>query len=529
MSRTLLTATCLFLLATATTLANDTLWTRRYAGAGGRDDAVVAVLVDAQDNVIVVGSTVGLGTGFDFSVVKYDRRGARLWVREISGAGASRDYAKAACLTPNGGVVVTGATGSFPDYDILTALVDSAGNEVWRRTHSGPGGAADEPAAAAAADDGSVVVAGYQTGSGGASEYVTIRYLPTGMPMWTSTYGGDGAARDVAVGPDGSVFVTGASSSIQNGLDYLTIKYTPTGDTAWTARYNGPGNADDAAVALAVADDGSVYVTGTSATAPPPGGTTHYATVKYNPDGSQGWLTRYTGTGGANSAVGLTLGSSAVYVTGSSGNAQGNTDYATIAYNTGTGSAAWTERFDGPPTKNDDPAGIAVGPDGKVHVIGTSVNWSNQGDYCPVRYATDGTREWVTRLDPGNDDQARSIAVDGEGYPVIAGNSFTGGNYDWFVVRFDTASGAVAEPGKAARPRAALKLAPNPARGWVVLEHDLPGPVVVSIVGADGRAVLRRECEAGNARLDLIGLAPGVYLARAEATGRAATGKLLVR
>ena len=65
----------------------------------------------------------------------------------------------------------------------------------------------------------------------------------------------------------------------------------------WVARHNGPGKGKASAGGLAVdrGPDGSaraVYVTGFSAGA---GGDSDYATVKYSPEGKELWVARYNG------------------------------------------------------------------------------------------------------------------------------------------------------------------------------------------------------------------------------------------
>jgi ribosomal protein S3 len=98
----------------------------------------------------------------------------------------------------------------------------------------------------------------------------------------------------LAVDAAGNVYVTGASAGIDTDMDYATIKYTAEGAEAWVSRYNGPGNAADQAVGMAVDAVGNIYVTGQSAGADQ---AMALATMKYDPDGVQAWITR-TDSGG---------------------------------------------------------------------------------------------------------------------------------------------------------------------------------------------------------------------------------------
>ena len=60
----------------------------------------------------------------------------------------------------------------------------------------------------------------------------------------------------------------------------MTIKYDQNGNQIWLQRYHGPGNGDDAGNAIAVDNNGNVYVTGYETTA---AGGTEIVTIKYSP------------------------------------------------------------------------------------------------------------------------------------------------------------------------------------------------------------------------------------------------------
>ena len=549
MTRAVLTAACLFLMGTSTAIADDTipdiLWTWRYDGQGGRDDFAKTVLVDEDDNVIVVGTCMGTNRSNDVGVVKYSPDGTELWLATIAGPGASNEEVKGAAVGPNGAIYICASSGLYPDFDFLVVKYTAEGTEAWRRTWGGPDGQQDIPAGIVVDTLGSCYVTGYTTDTTGQTEWVTMKFLAgNGLPMWItirpSEVGGFNYPTAIALGPGNATYITGYSQR-EYLEDYATVKYSWAGVEQWANFYNYSGNQADKAVGIVVDDVGDAYVTGTSATAPPPGGVNQFATIKYDDSdsGAQVWVKRYTGNGAPNVAAAIALGASNVYVTGASMDCVGGTDdYATIAYDKSSGSVVWATRFLGPPGKADDPVAIAVLPYGDVLVFGTSMDFNNKGDYTIVRYgAATGSQDWVTRYNSifDNDDEAKALAYDSHCNPIVTGSSYAMGYYDFLTIKYDSAaSGGIAEFKPAVPVRPGMRLAPNPARNWTNVMQSLSGtaPAMVSLLGVDGRVVLTQRLDgqaAGPARLDLTGLASGVYIVRLDAAGRHATSRLVVQ
>jgi hypothetical protein len=278
--------------------------------------------------------------GDDYATIKYNSAGQEQWVARYNGPGAgenSEDYARGIAIDDSGNVYVTGESpGLGTDRDYATIKYSPSGQEEWVARYNGPGNGIDAAYALAVDGSGNVYVTGASVGTTFPDfDYATIKYNSAGQEQWVARYnspgnGDDGATR-IAIDGSGNVYVTGQSGDpITNYEQYVTIKYNSGGQEQWDASYSGPYNGAHLPLGIAVDGSGNVYVTGQSVG---PGFADDYATVKYDPAGTEQWVARYNGPGGSDSASAIAVdGSGNVYVAGTSVGLGTNTDYATIKY-----------------------------------------------------------------------------------------------------------------------------------------------------------------------------------------------------
>ena len=126
--------------------------------------------------------------------------------------------------------------------------------------------------ATAAAIDGGIFVVGKTTASTdgqtlkGEQDLVLARYDSAGNRVWSRVLGAadDAEGASVAVDADGNVVVTGqvtgglGDTTDIGGSDSFVAKYNAAGVEQWVQRFGGTG--DDKGTAVAVGDDGTVYV-----------------------------------------------------------------------------------------------------------------------------------------------------------------------------------------------------------------------------------------------------------------------------
>ena len=313
-------------------------------------------------------------------------------------------------------------------------------------------------------NSGNVYVTGYCNKHDTENDYITIKYDSYGNQVWLARYDGPANSNDrtadIAIDQEGNVYVTGFSVGVGSWGDYLTVKYDPDGNEVWTARYNGPEPPDfqttpryDHAKALAVDSNGNVYVTGESV------GFKSDAdydclTVKYDANGNQLWVQRYSGVGNPTWPEGtfdyydcahdIALDSAGnVYITGESTGEGTLRDYMTIKY-TNSGTELWARSYDGPDNESYDTANaLALDDSGNVYVTGTS-GPKNDGGLTTVKYDPNGNLLWAAvRANSGTEydnGAGNAIATDAGGNVYVTGYvcPYSHGDHDWVTVKYDT-------------------------------------------------------------------------------------------
>lgn len=357
-------------------------WVSRYT-ADGIDDRPTGLAVSAESpgvagGLVFVESTSSRREGVDAFgdvavTIAYEAdSGRQVWTSVDSAftppGGGSSNWSSEVAVSPDGArLYTTGvslvdwigdqSTGITTVYAFVTRALDArTGATEWSIRHQ----LADwypPPAGLALSPDGSsIVITGMSRGSQEATEedITTIAYeAATGATRWVSRIAGTpatvpcisgpsvgldaevGGCKDgstaAAISPQGThAYVTG---TIRNGdgeaRNYVTASYDlATGVREWLATYDGPSKRLDGATDMAVGQDGSIYVTGSSGAV----GADYYAvqstfgyafddyaTVAYSPSGERRWISRVDGPAGYSDgarAVATSPDGSQVFVTG---------------------------------------------------------------------------------------------------------------------------------------------------------------------------------------------------------------------
>ncbi len=312
--------------------------------------------------------------------------------------------------------------------------------EEWGHRYIGTGGV-DIAYAIARDHQGNILVTGESFGNN--SDFATLKLSPSGALLWEARYhGGAGAdrARALAVDASGNVFVTGESITATTGFDYATVKYDPNGSQVWVRRFTTAGSAHDLSRAICVDASGNVYVTGGSNGATL--NTANITTIKYDNDGNELWTRHFNGPASSrDEGFAMALDESGnVYVCGI-GRIGTNDDIVLIKYDS-AGTLQWSKFYNGPGNSADGATAMAY-RDGFVYVTGFSRSTSSNVDYTTIKYAAgDGTQVWVARYDGPSlgEDVANAIVVTADGSVIVTGNSHRSGfGADYATIKYDSA------------------------------------------------------------------------------------------
>lgn len=380
-------------------------WATPYPGGH-----LVANAASPDGSTVFATGWIGAYDARTFLTIAYDAgTGERLWAKTYGGG--QQDQGASLAVSPDGSTVYVAGTHTIDeatlDLDWATIAFDTANGDIrWSRTYDAP--AVDESddgaAAVATSPNGQLVyVTGHKTRADGNREFRTVAYVAsTGAAQWTANdrYG---VGQSLAVSPDGSTLVV--SGDYQLAMRRIgTIGYNAqTGDRLWLRVWDGPENIQSLSSDIVMAPDGAhVFVGGIDAGSD---GGYHYALLKYGTDGSLLWARRYQGVPGYSedflTSVAITPDGGTVLATGYGSDGSDVADYATVAYDAGSGAKLWTKRLDG--GGSDYARSIAADPTGAtVFVTGSSDGSKSGSDFLTVEYdASTGAEIGASRYEPG--------------------------------------------------------------------------------------------------------------------------------
>ena len=519
-------------------------WVQKYSGPQPNGAAEPqAIAVDLNGNIYVAGSaSTPSVNGVDYATIKYSNEGSVLWIKTYDGTNLLQyiDIATDIVVDVSGNVFVTGKSrGTTSLFDYATIKYDSDGNELWVQRYNA--GNFDDEASSIAIDPlGNVYITGWTKSSFSSTFiYTTIKYNSGGDQLWVADYNGPGNgndfARSIAVDNMGNVYVTGESMGLNNKNEYATIKYDTNGNEIWVKRYSGPESENSMAYCMALDDAANVYVTGSSYI--------YYATIKYNSDGNELWAQRYGAEISYDKANAIAVDEIGnVYVTGQSFGVDSEFDYATIKYNS-DGTEQWASIYNGPGQGMDQASSICVDEERNVYVTGWSdavVGVEGNLDFATIKYNPDGQEVWVMRYNgtgDGPDYQTAGIVLDGGNNVFVTGSSMGDFlNQNFATIKYSQSPSHIKEiNSEVPNAYSLFQNYPNPLNPSTKIEYSIPEHSLVQlsvydVLGNEVFEIINEEQVAGTYRVDLNGaeLPSGVYFYKLQAGSFVETKKMIL-
>lgn len=517
-------------------------WVRSYNGPMNGNDEALAHVIDHEGNVYAAGKFLGMATGFDIYIVKYNSSGSILWEKNYNGPGNGNDIAYSVALDNSGNVFVAGESkGENTGVDYVLIKYNNQGDEQWVRRYNGNSNSSEIPAKVVADNSGNSIITGNSWEQGTLSDIVTIKYNSDGVEQWVKRFNGaengNEFGDDLAVDASGNVYVAGSTISAATINDFVIIKYSSSGDEQWFKIYNGPVSGNDFPTFLTLDIFGNAIQTGASVGS---GTALDFATIKYSPSGDVIWLRRYTSsTINSEEPKAITSDNYGnIIITGTSTGFSSSYDYMTIKYSP-TGDLMWARNYNGPSTFNFDEArSVAADNIGNVYVTGLSAGTGTMDDIAIVKYGSDGNQLWVNRYNsPSNrDDVANNISLDALGNIILSGfitGAATG--RDFAVIKFSHLTSLQTISNEIPKEYSLRQNYPNPFNPITKINYNIPkdGNVTLKIfdnAGRETKTIVNEFKPAGYYTLELDGsnLSSGIYFYTLSSEGFIQTKKMIL-
>ncbi len=300
------------------------LWQQAFNGLNNHDDQANDFEIDAQNNIIITGTSVIDSLNTDMITIKYDANGNLKWINSFDGAINRIDAGKSIALNIGGEAYVTGFSSidTVGHHLILTTKIDSAGNTLWTHFYGSDTIATYEGEEIKLINNEIVILGDFARYNATENRYVVLKlntggslifsnegainrkpncfyidnfgnsYLGAhiyerfkltkinslGLIVWSDLIPTNSPSnvfsdlvQAITVDSLQNVYVTGNhygddyGGSADSNQDILTIKYSSSGSLLWSKRYEYlRNNAADSGLSITIDNNHNVYVAGQS-------------------------------------------------------------------------------------------------------------------------------------------------------------------------------------------------------------------------------------------------------------------------
>lgn len=429
-----------------------------------------------ENGYIIVGATDG---GGDVLLIKTDEFGDTLWIKTFGGT--SGEYGHSVQQTSDHGYIIVGETLSYGagEYDIYLIRTDSLGHKLWQRTFGGA--YHDFGKSVQITTDNGYIIAGRTSASAlDDIEIIVVKTDINGNEIWTKNYGGPGMdyGETIINTNDGGYAIIGATTSFGAGeYDAYLVKIDENGDTSWTKTYGGPYT-DIGNSIMQTIDNGYIIVGHTDSYG---AGDVDMYLIRTNDSGDTIWTKTFGG---------------ALYDIGTSVDITNENEYIVTGY-------------------------------GESFSVNTGI------DVYLIKYDQFGDTIWTQKFQDSFTDYANSVQQTTDGGYIIGGTTFfnSGSERGVSLIKTDE-NGLLLDVEDHFLKKDELIVYPNPNNGCFYIRafSDID---YYSIYTLGGQLVINEEIstiqKTNEIRLDLKGLAQGLYILNLRSKNQTLYKKLIVR
>ncbi|MDB6019307.1 MAG: hypothetical protein JWR19_3796 [Pedosphaera sp.] len=431
-------------------LVNSQQWVRGYNyGTTGFGAGVDSTLIRGDGSMLLVGSSLGQGTGSDIVTLSYAPDGSALWTNRFDGPGHSNDSARFVATDANGDVWVVGTTlrnaTTSALADIAVLKYARNGNPLWTNLYTSFDTNSADPTALAVDRFGNAYMeqsAGYSGpfGVGTVVDNSLTKYDSAGDVDWTWHYLPFAPEPShelrqpgpIAFDDEGNLFVAGNSAGGHQSGGVSLLKYAGDGSVLWT-NYHSIQLMSKVDL-LSVDRHGDIILTGEVSTNYQP----TYVVLKCSNDGASLWTNSLLGPAyiGGNVPQALPDFAGNVFVIGGSpGAAAGFYQILKLSSN---GIPLWTNLNANFGPTNGMCMTSAVDSAGNLYLTGYAPG-NGYADFITFKFSADGQPIWTNRFDglASFSDIPYYLAVDDAGSVYVAGQSqLSSGHTDFIIVKY---------------------------------------------------------------------------------------------